>query len=290
MNRHELGETIFEKMRARYDVKEQILGAPAMRYHERIVMLSVLDGLWKDHLLAMDHLKEGIGLRGYAQQDPLVAYKKESFEMFEAMMMQFQQDTARHLFRMQIIGPDGKPIETVEQMPQRGPADASGIVSRRQQRLPMPGQASLPMEMATAVRAPTRAGADSDARSLDDDRRVGARVPAQEEARTGAGAAGGRRREHERQRTARDRREGRAQRSLPMRFREEVQEVPRGAGVRSQLLVDQLRDWRAVMSAPNWRSIQADGYFFSRSSMRSLALVARFFAPSASPELSAFCA
>ena len=88
----------------------------AMRYHERIVMLSVLDGLWKDHLLAMDHLKEGIGLRGYAQQDPLVAYKKESFEMFEAMMMRFQEDTARHLFRMQIIGPDGTPIESAEQL------------------------------------------------------------------------------------------------------------------------------------------------------------------------------
>ncbi len=86
-------------------------------------MLSVLDGLWKDHLLSMDHLKEGIGLRGYAQQDPLVACGRESFEMFEAMMLQFQQDTARHLFRMQIIGPDGNPIETVEQMPPRGPAD-----------------------------------------------------------------------------------------------------------------------------------------------------------------------
>ena len=81
-------------------------------------MLSVLDGLWKDHLLSMDHLKEGIGLRGYAQQDPLVAYKKESFEMFEAMMLQFQEDTARHLFRMQIIGPDGQPIESTEQLEQ----------------------------------------------------------------------------------------------------------------------------------------------------------------------------
>ena len=108
--------TIFEKLRARYDVKEQILGPTAMRYHERIVMLSVLDGLWKDHLLAMDHLKEGIGLRGYAQQDPLVAYKKESFDMFEAMMLRFQEDTSRHLFRMQIIGPDGTPIETPEQL------------------------------------------------------------------------------------------------------------------------------------------------------------------------------
>src|SRR6202049_5089247 len=135
LNRHELGEAIFEKLRARYDIKEQILGAPQMRYHERVVMLSVLDGLWKDHLLAMDHLKEGIGLRGYAQQDPLVAYKKESFEMFEAMMLRFQEDTVRHLFRMQIIGPDGQPIEREDQMPQRppsGPPTLTGTSSPRQ--------------------------------------------------------------------------------------------------------------------------------------------------------------
>jgi preprotein translocase subunit SecA len=142
LGRHELGEAIFEKIRARYDIKEQILGAPQMRYHERIVMLSVLDGLWKDHLLAMDHLKEGIGLRGYAQQDPLVAYKRESFEMFEAMMMQFQQDTARHLFRMQIIGPDGKPIETLEQM-----QSAQGQRAAAQ-------QASLPLPQSGAEHAP----------------------------------------------------------------------------------------------------------------------------------------
>jgi preprotein translocase subunit SecA len=116
LTRHDLGELLYERIRARYDVKENILGATAMRYHERIVMLSVLDGLWKDHLLAMDHLKEGIGLRGYAQQDPLVAYKKESFDMFEAMMLRFQEDTARHLYRMQIIGPDGQPIESAEQL------------------------------------------------------------------------------------------------------------------------------------------------------------------------------
>ena len=145
LNRHELGETIFEKIRARYDVKEQILGAPAMRYHERIVMLSVLDGLWKDHLLAMDHLKEGIGLRGYAQQDPLVAYKKESFEMFETMMLQFQQDTARHLFRMQIIGPDGNPIETAEQMPPRGPSAPQQLEGSTSAGRSAPGQASLPL-------------------------------------------------------------------------------------------------------------------------------------------------
>ena len=105
--RHELGDIIFEQLKREYEAKENILGASTMRYHERMVMLSVIDGLWKDHLLAMDHLKEGIGLRGYAQQDPLVAYKRESFDMFEAMMMKFQEDTARFLFRMQIIGPDG---------------------------------------------------------------------------------------------------------------------------------------------------------------------------------------
>jgi preprotein translocase subunit SecA len=143
LNRHELGEAIYERLRARYDVKEQIIGAPNMRYHERVVMLSVLDGLWKDHLLAMDHLKEGIGLRGYAQQDPLVAYKKESFEMFEAMMLEFQQNTVRHLFRMQIIGPDGNPIESLEQAQQFGRPSAGGpIPSGATQR---PVQASLPL-------------------------------------------------------------------------------------------------------------------------------------------------
>jgi preprotein translocase subunit SecA len=75
-----------------------------------MIMLSVLDGLWKDHLLNMDHLKEGIGLRGYAQQDPLVAYKRESFDMFEGMMSRFQEDTVRYLFLMQIVGPDGQPV------------------------------------------------------------------------------------------------------------------------------------------------------------------------------------
>ena len=70
LSRHELGEAIFEKLKEQYDAKERILSAATMRYHERMVMLSVIDGLWKDHLLSMDHLKEGIGLRGYAQTGP----------------------------------------------------------------------------------------------------------------------------------------------------------------------------------------------------------------------------
>ena len=120
--RHELGDAIFDKLKADYEAKEKILGAETMRYHERMVMLSVIDGLWKDHLLAMDQLKEGIGLRGYAQQDPLVAYKRESFDMFEAMMLKFQEDTVRFLFRMQILGPDGTPVNAAPQPRREVPA------------------------------------------------------------------------------------------------------------------------------------------------------------------------
>jgi preprotein translocase subunit SecA len=128
LGRHELGEAIFEKLKQDYEAKEKILSSPTMRYHERMVMLSVIDGLWKDHLLAMDHLKEGISLRGYAQRDPLVEYKRESFDMFEAMMQKFQEDTVRFLFRMQILGPDGQPINAAPE-PRRSVPPAPPVAS-----------------------------------------------------------------------------------------------------------------------------------------------------------------
>ena len=103
LNRQELGDAIFDKLKERYASKEQLIGSEAMRYHERMIMLSVLDSLWKDHLLNMDHLKEGIGLRGYGQHDPLVEYKRESFDMFEEMMKKFQEETARYLYLMQVL-------------------------------------------------------------------------------------------------------------------------------------------------------------------------------------------
>ena len=122
LGRHDLGEAIFAKLKEEYAAKERILSSPTMRYHERMVMLTVIDGLWKDHLLSMDHLKEGIGLRGYAQRDPLVEYKRESFDMFEAMMLKFQEDTVRFLFRMQIIGPDGQPVDAAPRISRTVPA------------------------------------------------------------------------------------------------------------------------------------------------------------------------
>jgi preprotein translocase subunit SecA len=157
LSRHELGDEIFEQLKRNYEQKEHILSAPQMRYHERMVMLSVIDGLWKDHLLSMDHLKEGIGLRGYAQQDPLVAYKRESFDMFEAMMARFQEDTVRFLFRMQIIGSDGRPINAAPE-PRRPVPLAPPVASADQPMFPGDGQPSLreapQREIPIATRAP----------------------------------------------------------------------------------------------------------------------------------------
>ena len=122
LNRQELGDATFEKLREAYEAKEKQIGGEGLRYHERMIMLSVLDTQWKDHLLSMDHLKEGIGLRGDAQRDPLVEYKRESFDMFEEMMQRFQEDTARYLFSMQIVGGHGEGAEG-------GPEDSGPVLA-----------------------------------------------------------------------------------------------------------------------------------------------------------------
>jgi preprotein translocase subunit SecA len=130
LNRQELGDAIFEKLKERYDAKEKLIGADAMRYHERMIMLSVLDQQWKDHLLNMDHLKEGIGLRGYGQKDPLVEYKRESFDMFEDMMQRFQEDTVRYLYLMQVITRGEGPVAPRAHDPEISPAGGPVIYAK----------------------------------------------------------------------------------------------------------------------------------------------------------------
>jgi len=103
-----------------YDQRESDFGEPVMRQIEKIVMLQTLDSLWKDHLLAMDHLKEGIGLRGYGQRNPLYEYQKEGFDMFEAMMRVMQQDVVEKVFSVQVRREqDVQQIEQQQQRPQR---------------------------------------------------------------------------------------------------------------------------------------------------------------------------
>jgi len=145
LNRQELGDAIFDKLKARYDAKEKLIGPDAMRYHERMIMLSVLDSQWKDHLRDMDHLKEGIGLRGYGQHDPLVEYKRESFDMFEAMMRRSQEDTVRYLYLMQILE---RPSEGVPPRPTEAGGPQAGVPGPR---TGGDGNGRKPRQVATSV-------------------------------------------------------------------------------------------------------------------------------------------
>ncbi|MCL4402124.1 MAG: preprotein translocase subunit SecA [Acidobacteria bacterium] len=104
MNRQEMEDFVFESLSHKYQEKEDLVGADRMREAERWVMLQVIDDQWKDHLLSMDHLKEGIGLRGYGQKDPLIEYKKESFVLFQDMMDRIEDESVRYLFFLQVAG------------------------------------------------------------------------------------------------------------------------------------------------------------------------------------------
>jgi preprotein translocase subunit SecA len=108
-----LAGLIFDTASTLYDQRETAIGPEDFRQLERVVMLQTVDNLWKDHLLSMDHLKEGIGLRGYAQQNPLIVYKKEGFEMFNDMISRVKDETLGILFRIQIEEP--KKIDDLRQ-------------------------------------------------------------------------------------------------------------------------------------------------------------------------------
>jgi preprotein translocase subunit SecA len=105
-----------EAVSGRYAEKETQFGADLMRWLERRIILDVVDTQWKDHLLSLDHLKEGIGLRGYGQKDPLVEFKKEAFTLFEDMMARIDNETVRYLFHIQVQ--QGEPPQQLEQRPE----------------------------------------------------------------------------------------------------------------------------------------------------------------------------
>src|SRR5271154_7439164 len=98
LNHETVSAELIEKLHARYEEKEKIFGAQTLRWLERHILLDVVDGQWKDHLLTLDHLKEGIGLRGYGQKDPLVEFKKEAFLLFDELMNRIDTEAVRFLF------------------------------------------------------------------------------------------------------------------------------------------------------------------------------------------------
>jgi preprotein translocase subunit SecA len=111
-----LSDAAAEAVNTRYAEKETQFGADLMRWLERRIILDVVDSQWKDHLLSLDHLKEGIGLRGYGQKDPLVEFKKEAFTLFEDMMARIDNETVRYLFHIQVQ--QGEPPQQLEQRPE----------------------------------------------------------------------------------------------------------------------------------------------------------------------------
>jgi len=118
----EIRDELWAAVQASYAEKEQVIGREILQRVERDIMLQVVDQQWKDHLYSLDHLKEGIGLRGYGQRDPLVEYKKESFEMFQEMKERIDAETVTYLWRLRpVITEEASPAAPIRQAPPRQP-------------------------------------------------------------------------------------------------------------------------------------------------------------------------
>jgi preprotein translocase subunit SecA len=155
----EIRDSIWNLAVESYKEKETLVGADVMHRVERDIMLQIVDTQWKDHLYSLDHLKEGIGLRGYGQRDPLVEYKKESFELFQAMKERVDEETVRFLWRLRpMLGEDA-------QMPPRRPARPKApIILSGPSEEPVPAFAGAMRSAGPAAparnRQPARVGGD----------------------------------------------------------------------------------------------------------------------------------
>jgi len=136
LNHLQLADATAEAVKNRYAEKEKQFSPDLLRWLERRIILDVVDTQWKDHLLSLDHLKEGIGLRGYGQKDPLVEFKKEAFILFEDMMTRIDNETVRYLFHVQIQQNEAPPQareprpETPRTMPGAASAAAASAAAR----------------------------------------------------------------------------------------------------------------------------------------------------------------
>jgi preprotein translocase subunit SecA len=125
LSHDQLSEAAVEAVTKRYEEREKQFSPELMRWLERRIILDVVDSQWKDHLLSLDHLKEGIGLRGYGQKDPLVEFKKEAFVLFEDMMARIDNETVRYLFHIQIQQAE-RPPDEMDTRPQTPRVSRSG--------------------------------------------------------------------------------------------------------------------------------------------------------------------
>jgi preprotein translocase subunit SecA len=168
LNHETVGEALLEKVRTRYEEKEKLFGAPTLRWLERHILLDVVDAQWKDHLLTLDHLKEGIGLRGYGQKDPLVEFKKEAFILFDDLMNRIDTEAVRFLFLVRPAEPTAAPSgqtttstapkpPTPRGLSQYSPEEMERRQKRQQQQLQFQA-GSAPVEPPKPVRAAAKVG------------------------------------------------------------------------------------------------------------------------------------
>lgn len=137
MTQESITEFLQDKVKESYEEKEKKIGSDILRQVERYIMLQTLDYLWKDHLLNMDHLREGIGLRGYAQKNPLMEYKKEGFDMFTSTMRRYNEEICEKLFKVQPVSElDVQEIEEKRKQEEHnmilGRGEDSGEVKKQQ--------------------------------------------------------------------------------------------------------------------------------------------------------------
>jgi preprotein translocase subunit SecA len=151
LNHDQLSDAVAEAVAKKYEEKEKQLTPELVRWLERRIILDVVDGQWKDHLLSLDHLKEGIGLRGYGQKDPLVEFKKEAFILFEDMMARIDNETVRYLYNVQVqmegAPPTGTGEPTAQQRPTQRPLAAAASAAARANDEPAPPLPAFAREM-----------------------------------------------------------------------------------------------------------------------------------------------
>ena len=152
-------DALWKPVLAKYETKEGLIPTEILRRVERDIMLQIVDAQWKDHLYSLDHLKEGIGLRGYGQRDPLVEYKKESFALFSAMKDRIEEEIVRYLWRLTPVVGEDAARAPVRQPPARRPPQ---ITTNAHEAAPSPfgAIASGPANAGHETPRPARTGGD----------------------------------------------------------------------------------------------------------------------------------
>jgi preprotein translocase subunit SecA len=119
LNVESMTDALWQPVLRKYETKEALIPVEILRRVERDIMLQIVDAQWKDHLYSLDHLKEGIGLRGYGQRDPLVEYKKESFALFQSMKDRIEEEIVRYLWRLTPVSGDDAEVPVRQPAPRR---------------------------------------------------------------------------------------------------------------------------------------------------------------------------